>query len=82
MKPFIILFKPLSLDDKIELEIVYAINETEAMYKWLSENQNTCKHYSGYLGKPLTQDQVLLFKEDYVNFKKDFYKPSPFFGYD
>jgi hypothetical protein len=82
MKPYIILFKPRSLDDNIELEIVYETTETRAMFKWLEENKNTGKHYSGYLGKPLNNEQEILFKEDYVKFKKEFYKPSPFFGYD
>lgn len=82
MKPFIILFKPRSLDDNVELEIVHEETNTKAMFKWIEENKNKGKHYSGYIIEPLTEEQVILFNKDYSIFKKEFYKPSPYFGYD
>ncbi len=39
MKPFIILFKPRSLDDNIELEIVYEETDTKAIFKWLEKTR-------------------------------------------
>jgi len=82
MKSFIILFKPRSLDDNVELEIVKEETNTKAMFKWLEQNKNTGKHYSGYIIEPLTEEQEFLFNKDYLSFKKEFYKPSPYFGHD
>lgn len=78
-KPFIITYRPKTIDANRELEIVYAETNTKAMFKWLSENENTCNHFSSYSNEPLTNEQVNEFLKDYDSFKREHCKPSPYF---
>jgi len=82
MKKFIILFKPRSLDDRIELEIIEEETNREAMFKWQEQNRGTLKHFSGFINDPITDEQVELFNKDYEKFRSEFYKPSKYFGYN
>lgn len=82
MKKFIILFKPRSLDDRVELDIVEENTNRDAMFKWLEKNRNTLKHFTGFINDPITDEQAKLFEEDYEKFREHFYKGSPYFGYN
>ena len=82
MKNFIILFKPRSLDDRVELEVVKSDTNKNAMFKWLEENRNTFKHFVGYNNDPITEEEAELFTKDYEKFRSNNYKASPFFGYN
>lgn len=82
MKPYIIIFKPRSLDDREELDIVYATSDSNAMFKWLNDPENNRKHYTGRFNDPITEEDVESFNRDYESFRKEQYKPSPYFGYN
>ncbi len=82
MKKFIILFKPRSLDDRVELDIVEENTNRDAMFKWLEKNRNTLKHFTGFINDPITDEQAKFFEEDYEKFREQFYKGSPYFGYN
>ena len=80
MNKFIILFKPRSLDDRIELDVVEAETNKKAMFKWLEENKNTLKHFVGFNNEPILEEQLKLFTEDYEQFRTNNYKSSSYFG--
>lgn len=68
--PYLIAYRPKSLDANRELEIVYSENYTAALFKWIDENKHTGNHFSSYFREALTSDQVEEFKNDYDSFKK------------
>lgn len=82
MKNFIILYKPRSLDDRVELDVVKADTIQNAKSKWREENRNTLKHLVGYNNEDVTDEEVEIFVNDYEVFRSNNYKASPFFGYN
>ena len=46
------------------------------------KNRNTLKHFTGFINDPITDEQAKLFEEDYEKFREQFYKGSPYFGYN
>ena len=80
MNQYIIMFKPRSLDDRVELELVNENSAEAAMFKWFRENPN--KHYSGYCHAAMTEEQLNLFNTDYEQFRKENYKSHTAFDYN
>jgi len=82
MNHYKILFKPRSLDDRVELELVVEKDAQSAMFKWLRDNSNTNRHFSGYGHDAMTAEQIELFNTDYEEFRKQNFKDHPAFGYN
>ena len=76
MKKFIIKFKPYTLDDRMELDVVEGNTDIDAKFKWTEENRNTLKICFGYFYEPINSEQVDLFTKNYEEFRKEFYKPK------
>ena len=82
MKYFAILYKPRSLDDRVELELIEEVSNNAAMFKWLELNKGTSKHCSGYLNDSIDENDIELFNSDYESFRNKYFKPSIYFDYN
>ncbi len=82
MKKHIILYKPRSLDDRVELELVEGETPQKVMFKWLEDNRGTLKHHSGYSFQEVSEEDEKLFLDNYEEFRSKYFKPSKYFDYD